>query len=199
MSQRRDKAFYEEAAQAENAWVRAVVLNRDHALHARSEKIVREAERMALEALGSNHAAYGVAVLNHALYHFTVTNDQLQAQNALARSRQILAETPLELADGLYWLGVSYYDAGEVRKAENAWTEVVDIRRRNQGDARALAETLVALSCCYVETELKRAAPLLAEALKLQRHSLGATHETVLDTETRLAHVLRAASKNERT
>ena len=193
----RDRAFYEEAARAENDWVRAVVLKRDHVAHADAGEIAFKAERMALEALGPHHVSYGVAVLNIALYHLTVTNDGAKAQSALARSREILADAPLQLAEGLYWLGVSQYTNGQVTDAENAWTEALALHRRNPADAPALAQILISLSCCYIEAEPRRAAPLLAEALKLQRRALGPEHGDVRDTELRLADALRSASNRD--
>jgi tetratricopeptide (TPR) repeat protein len=195
---KQDRAWLESAAAAENQWVRAVILKKDHLAHGDALEVASNARDMASSALGEAHPAYGVALLNMATYYEFIANDRASAEEIFAQARKILGDDHAEYVEGLYWLGYYLYqDGGAAPRAMELWTEALAIQRRRADNPTRLADLLLCLGCGYLEDDPKRAAVLLGESLRLQRKHLGPDHRLVKDTEQRLATALREAARRE--
>jgi hypothetical protein len=97
----RSKEWYERAANAENEWVRTVILQKDHITHGDAAEVAEKACKMARQALGDAHPAYGVALLNLAVFQAAVRNDWASSDHYFEQARVVLGPASHEESDAL--------------------------------------------------------------------------------------------------
>jgi tetratricopeptide (TPR) repeat protein len=192
---KQDKAWLEEAAAAENDFVRAVIFKPDHPAHASAREKALRARDMAGRALGQSHSSYGVALLNLAAYYEVIEKNAAESERHVRQALEVLGPDRWEQAEHFFWLGVYHFSEGNgYARASELWNAAADILRRSGARPQLLGDVLVSLSVCYFEQEPRKAAVVLQEALRIQRKQFGPAHETVRDTEARLAAAIRAVS-----
>ena len=182
------KQWYEEAAAEENQHVRAVILKKDHLEHDRAFELANRAYEMAARSLGEQHPAYAVALQNLGLCLSVLENDSISAADYFDRARAVAGPHHPALAETFYWLGVFYYEAKDAARAEEFFTETLNIQRRNlESKDPELARTLIGLAYAKSVTQGPAAAvSFLEQALKIQGASLPAESEELRDTRQRL-------------
>jgi tetratricopeptide (TPR) repeat protein len=190
-----DGAWLERAATAENQWVRAVILKKDHVAHGDARNIALNASEMAKNALGTSHTQYGIALLNLGLCFEVIEKKGEEATHQYLLARQTLGNDHPEYAEAMYWLGVYQFSEGNAKdRAVEVWSEALNILRQLPEKSERMADLLISLSCFYINGHPKKAAQQLQEALEIQRKKHGPRHAAVRDTETRFAAALRAAA-----
>jgi hypothetical protein len=85
-----DKARIEEAAKSENNWVRARIFKQDLPQTRTLLQIAERARDMAANSLGTQHPAYGGALLNLGIYYDFIEHETMKAQELFDQARAIL-------------------------------------------------------------------------------------------------------------
>ena len=67
---------------------------------------VERARRMAKSSFGAHDPIYGESLVNCALYYNAIEKDEEKAAAYFAEARAILGENSVEMASGLYLLGL---------------------------------------------------------------------------------------------
>lgn len=195
---KKNKAWLEDAATAENNYVRAVIFKADHPAHAEARETALRAKEMAGRALGESHPCYGVALLNLAAYYDVIEKNATESERHVEQGLKVLGPDHCEQAEIFFWLGVHHFtEDSERARATELWNAAAGILRRSGVNQRLLGDVLVSLSVCHYDREPNKAAAFLQEALGIQRKHFGVTHKIVKDTEARLAASLRAAANSD--
>ena len=185
-----DTAELEEAARNENDWVRARILKRDPPAEGSLLQIAQRARRMAANSLGTEHAAYAVALQNLGLYYDAIENDGAKANELFTQARAVVKANDLPLAEGFYWLGIFHHEVSrDAARAQAVLDEALAIERRALGseDAR-LAQTMSALAETKAASgDIDAAIALLKDALRVERAQASPNEQTVARIEDRLA------------
>lgn len=179
------KEWYEEAATAENEYVRAVILKGDHPQHDQALKVAERARDMARSALGQDHPAYAEALQNLGVYYSAIEKDANKADDFFGQARAVVGRDHVILARSYYFLGMFWYEARDPKQAETFFSEALAIQRHAlTAHDPALAQTLVCLALAKAALEGPGAAlALLEEALEIQRAGLPAKDPQILETE----------------
>ena len=153
-------------------------------------KIAQRARDMAANSLGTEHAAYAVALQNLGLYYDAIENDSAKASELFAQARGVMKENDLPLAYGFYWLGVFQHQVSrDAGRAQASLREALGIQRRALGgDDPQLGETLIALAEATAATgDIDQAIALMGEALRIQHAQVPPNEEAVAKIEDRLS------------
>ena len=113
-------------ASQENDWVRARILKNDPPSEGSLLQIAERALRMANDALGSQHQARGVALLNLGLYYDCIEHDDGKAAEFFEQARAILDKD----------------DAGRAKFAEASLIKSRADRQRKHDEAKQQAAAL---------------------------------------------------------
>src|SRR5262249_11513242 len=127
----------------ENQWVRARILKQDPPPEGLLQAVER-ACRMAANSFGVHDPIYGEALVNRALYYDVTENDEAKAAACFVEARTVLVENSVEMATGLYLLGLFHFQTRhDVEKAERLVAQALAMFTQCLGDgSRPVADCL---------------------------------------------------------
>ncbi|MFF0086759.1 tetratricopeptide repeat protein [Streptomyces canus] len=127
---KRGTKWYESAAEQENEYVRAVILEPGHPLQEDALELAVNARDMAARSLGEDHPACAEAAQNIGLYYSVLGGDPEQAAEFFDEARATVGPYHPVLTRTFYFLGVHHRQAGDPGQARKFLQEVLDIIRR---------------------------------------------------------------------
>jgi hypothetical protein len=118
----------------ENQWVGARILKQDPPPGGLLPAVER-ACRMAKNSFGARDPIYAEALINCALYYDLVENDAGKAAPYFAEARSVLGENSVEMATGLYFLGLFHFQTRhDVERGERSITEALAMFKQCLGE-----------------------------------------------------------------
>ena len=109
---------------------------------------VERARRMAKSSFGAHDPIYGESLVNCALYYNAIEKDEEKAAAYFAEARAILGENSVEMATGLYLLGLFHLQTRQdIEKAELLITQSLAMFEQCLGDSsRPVADCISVLA-----------------------------------------------------